>query len=123
MRVASGGQSNDHGVHTILRVLRGLRGEIRDQVSHVNARSFMGCVRFVVCVAANPVLAQSAQANQPRADADNGRRVYMKTGCYQCHGREGQGSPATGPRLGPNPSPFTAFAAWVRQPKGDMPPY
>jgi ubiquinol-cytochrome c reductase cytochrome c subunit len=84
---------------------------------------FVGLMGFVVSVAANPVLAQSAQANQPKADADNGRRVYMKTGCYQCHGREGQGSPATGPRLGPNPSPFAAFAAWVRQPRGDMPPY
>lgn len=47
----------------------------------------------------------------------------MKTGCYQCHGREAQGSPATGPRLGPSPSPYATFAAWVRRPPGEMPPY
>ena len=68
--------------------------------------------------------ANLAARQEPSKDSiENGRRAYVRTGCYQCHGREGQGSPATGPRLGPNPSPFPAFEAWVRQPKGEMPPY
>lgn len=86
----------------------------------------MGFVRFVVfvvAVAGEPVLAQGVKPDPPNGNVDSGRRVYMKTGCYQCHGREGQGSPATGPRLGPNPSPFPAFTGWVRQPRGEMPPY
>ena len=47
----------------------------------------------------------------------------MKNGCYACHGREGQGSPTTGPRLGPNPVPLATFTAYVRAPRGQMPPY
>jgi ubiquinol-cytochrome c reductase cytochrome c subunit len=73
------------------------------------------------------VLASSATAGAqnraPKPDIENGRRAYMKTGCYQCHGREGQGSPTTGPRLGPPSSAFAAFEAWVRRPRGEMPPY
>ena len=41
----------------------------------------------------------------------------------ECHGREGQGSAYTGPRLGPNPLPFAAFSKYVRSPKGEMPPF
>lgn len=52
-----------------------------------------------------------------------GKRVYVKYGCYECHGREAQGSPATGPRLGPDPFPYEAFSHYVRSPAGAMPPY
>jgi len=34
------------------------------------------------------------------ADAARGKILFtQKYGCYECHGTEGQGSPATGPRL------------------------
>jgi ubiquinol-cytochrome c reductase cytochrome c subunit len=47
----------------------------------------------------------------------------MKTGCYQCHGNEGQGGVA-GPRLAPAPMlAFRAFVTYVRAPRGEMPPY
>jgi mono/diheme cytochrome c family protein len=59
----------------------------------------------------------------PKGNAENGRHVYLRTGCYQCHGREGQGSPTTGPRLGPSTSPWRPFEQYVRRPRGDMPPY
>jgi mono/diheme cytochrome c family protein len=61
--------------------------------------------------------------DDPNRAVENGRRVYLRTGCYQCHGRESQGSPTTGPRLGPPASAFAAFEAWVRRPRGEMPPY
>lgn len=68
-----------------------------------------------------------AQASNPAStqvgDAKNGRKVYTRYGCYECHGREGQGSSVSGPRLGPNPVQFTTFVRYVRQPVGDMPPY
>jgi ubiquinol-cytochrome c reductase cytochrome c subunit len=67
--------------------------------------------------------AAAGQDREPKPNIENGRRAYMRTGCYQCHGREGQGSPTTGPRLGPPSSPFAAFEAWVRRPRGEMPPY
>ena len=56
-------------------------------------------------------------------NAANGRRVYTSYGCYQCHGREAQGSSITGPRLGPRPIAFAAFERYVRRPSGQMPPY
>jgi mono/diheme cytochrome c family protein len=65
----------------------------------------------------------SAQSTSAAGNADAGRETYMKKGCYACHGRDGQGSPTTGPRLGPNPSALSAFTRYVRVPRGTMPPY
>jgi mono/diheme cytochrome c family protein len=56
-------------------------------------------------------------------NAENGKLIFNKYGCYQCHGREAQGSVAYGPRLGPNPIPFEVFASYVRKPMREMPPY
>jgi mono/diheme cytochrome c family protein len=72
------------------------------------------------------IAAARIEAGQPAAPAGNaetGREVYTKKGCYACHGREGQGSPTTGPRLGPNPTPLLTFTRYVRAPRGQMPPY
>ena len=57
-----------------------------------------------------------------RSDVERGKQIYMKVGCYQCHGREAQGA-STGPRLGPDPLPLAQFARYVRTPRNDMPPY
>jgi mono/diheme cytochrome c family protein len=69
----------------------------------------------------------AAQASKPAeasaGNAENGKRIYTKYGCYECHGREGQGSTMTGPRLGPDPIPFEVFASYVRRPMLEMPPY
>lgn len=72
--------------------------------------------------AQTPAAAPKA-ATAPTGNAQNGKRVYTRYGCYECHGREGQGSTATGPRLGPRPMPFEAFVSYVRHPAGEMPPY
>jgi ubiquinol-cytochrome c reductase cytochrome c subunit len=66
---------------------------------------------------------QATTAAKPTLNIDNGRQTYVKKGCYACHGREGQGSPTTGPRLGPNPLPLAGFTRYVRTPRGQMPPY
>jgi ubiquinol-cytochrome c reductase cytochrome c subunit len=55
-------------------------------------------------------------------DADNGKKLYTTVGCYECHGRVGQGGGA-GPRLAPRPVPLQALIAYVRHPSGAMPPY
>jgi mono/diheme cytochrome c family protein len=64
----------------------------------------------------------SKPATKPSGNAENGRRLFTKYGCYECHGHEGQGSSA-GPRVGPNPVPFEVFTLYVRKPTGEMPPY
>lgn len=59
----------------------------------------------------------------PSENAGNGKKIYVSYGCYQCHGYEGQGGGA-GARLAPRPPLlFPAFAAYVRLPSGQMPPY
>lgn len=55
------------------------------------------------------------------ADAAKGRAAFVRHGCYQCHGFEGQGG--VGKTLAPNPMPFPAFSIFVRNTSGAMPPY
>jgi mono/diheme cytochrome c family protein len=64
-----------------------------------------------------------AKVGVPAGDAKNGRAIYTSVGCYECHGREAQGGTGTGPRLGPAPLPYQAFAYQVRSPRDQMPPY
>ena len=49
------------------------------------------------------------------------RKLFVRYGCYQCHGYEGQGGEAL--RIAPSPYPFEAFAAKVRKPANEMPAY
>jgi len=59
----------------------------------------------------------------PAGNAQNGKKLYISYGCFECHGRQGQGTSVGGPRLGPNPISFPAFSKYVRQPSGQMPPF
>jgi ubiquinol-cytochrome c reductase cytochrome c subunit len=61
--------------------------------------------------------------NTTPAGVENGKRLYTNDGCYQCHGRAGQGALSSGPRIGPNPPALGFFVAYVRHPSGQMPPY
>jgi mono/diheme cytochrome c family protein len=66
-------------------------------------------------------LAQDA----PPGDAGNGKRVYLATGCFTCHGRAGQGGAYNGPApvLAKTAMPFEGFKMQVRNPSNDMPAY
>jgi ubiquinol-cytochrome c reductase cytochrome c subunit len=56
----------------------------------------------------------AAQNSPPAAgNAQNGKTVFMKAGCYACHGTVGQGG--AGARIAPNPLPVAAFTAYVRK--------
>ena len=82
---------------------------------------------FVILGATRVRAKTPAQSSKPAAEstanAQNGRKLFVKYGCYECHGYEAQGSIATGPRLGPDPLPLEALKAYVRKPAGEMPPY
>jgi ubiquinol-cytochrome c reductase cytochrome c subunit len=54
-------------------------------------------------------------------DAAKGKELFLKNGCYECHGTVGQGG--TGPKLAPKPLPAAGLTAYVRNPAGGMPPY
>ena len=74
-------------------------------------------MRFAILIG----LAATAWGEAP--DAENGRHLFARYGCYRCHQLEAQGAAATGPRLGPRPIPFANFTKYVRRPTGQMPPY
>jgi len=66
---------------------------------------------------------QSSEA-PPAGNAQNGKKLFMSDGCYECHGREGQGAAQTGAaRIGPPQLSFDGFQSYVRAPKNQMPPY
>ena len=66
-----------------------------------------------------------AQAQDAAGDAANGKQLYMKDGCFSCHGTVGQGGGgrAGGLRLAQMAMPFTAFLDQLRHPSNEMPPY
>ena len=65
-------------------------------------------------------------AKQPNANSEQvakGRLLFVKYGCYECHGLEAQGGGSAGPRIGPDPIPLAALIGYVRAPAREMPPY
>ena len=76
--------------------------------------------------AGQPQVAPGAGA-RPAGNAATGKQLYKSTGCFLCHGYEGQGSVSVfantaGRRLAPSPMPFRGFVRFVRAPR-EMPPY
>jgi mono/diheme cytochrome c family protein len=76
----------------------------------------------VLCAGGNGVArAQDA----PPGDAAEGKRLYLATGCFTCHGRSGQGGALNGPApiLAKTAMPFDGFMGQLRQPINEMPAY
>jgi len=81
-------------------------------------------IAMMVLLGSVPSRAQESKgANAPAGSVENGKLLFMRDGCYQCHGREGQGSNMSGPRIAPNPPPLEVILGYVRKPTGEMPPY
>jgi ubiquinol-cytochrome c reductase cytochrome c subunit len=69
-------------------------------------------------------LSRAANAEAPMAqDAVRGSELFVRIGCYQCHGYVGQGGSGTGPRLAPSPIAFDRFTRAVWDPIDLMPRY
>jgi mono/diheme cytochrome c family protein len=70
-----------------------------------------------------PLLSAALLAQTKAGDAANGKRIFMRNGCYQCHGTVGQGGLA-GARLAQTKLTLAGFTAYVRNPRpGNMPPF
>ena len=85
-----------------------------------------GFVIFLAVVAAPAGVGLTARAQSAGSgDTANGQRVYLADGCFECHGRAGQG----GAFLGPAPAlarvemPAESFVAFLRDAPNDMPTY
>jgi mono/diheme cytochrome c family protein len=80
--------------------------------------------RFAAAIGLGVALLIANQAAHADS-AERGKIAFLKHGCWQCHGLEGQGSIATsnGAVLAPDPLPFEAFASFVRSTNRSMPAY
>lgn len=68
------------------------------------------------------LLAALVRAQDSAGGPEAGKRLYMKNGCYQCHGTVGQGTIA-GARIGPPPLSVQGVIRYVRRPAGQMPAF
>jgi mono/diheme cytochrome c family protein len=64
----------------------------------------------------------SAQNRAAGGDVTNGKVLFTKIGCYQCHGYAGQGGRA-GARIVPTVLKAQDLIRYVRRPPGEMPAY
>ena len=84
-----------------------------------------GVLIFAAALFALPIArAQQSSDAPPAGNAENGKKLFMSDGCYECHGRQGQGAAQTGAaRIGPPQLSFEGFQSYVRKPAIQMPPY
>ncbi len=89
-------------------------------MSRINTLSVLEFAVLLGLVA-QPAVAQDAA----KGDAANGKKVYLADGCYECHGRVGEGGAMNGPApvVAQTKLPFDAFKSQLRNPVNDMPPY
>ena len=84
---------------------------------------------LIAAVVSAPILVASQNSAAPHGgNAQNGKKVFEKLGCFRCHGSAGEGMPQTGKEAGPPKiaSPHLSlqdFVRFVRAPKGQMPPF
>ena len=84
-------------------------------------------MRLSILLASTIVLSSAqlmaqAPSTTPAGDSENGKKLYVQHGCFQCHNYEAQGGSA-GPRLANRTRVWAAFSRYMRRPTGQMPPY
>ncbi len=98
----------------------GTKFRIAASIAGIFSLALAGFVFFVLPIAR----ARQASDTPPAGNPQNGKKLFMNDGCYECHGREGQGAAQTGgARIGPPQLSFDGFQSYVRAPKNQMPPY
>jgi mono/diheme cytochrome c family protein len=75
-----------------------------------------------IFASAHPARAQHA------GDAQNGKKVFEKLGCFACHGSAGEGMPSKDgqsgtPKIAATHLSLPEFVHFVREPRGQMPPF
>ena len=86
-------------------------------------KRWLGLVAILIVSVGGFAVSSPSQAAATAAqdDPERGHQLFVQIGCYQCHGFIGQGG--VGPRLAPNPMPFSAFSNTVYEPRDLMPRY
>ena len=83
----------------------------------------MRVVRSQVWLAALAAGLVLGLGSMPSSASEKGKLLFVKHGCWQCHGFQGQGGGVAGPALVPNVMPFEAMVNFVRNSSRAMPPY
>ena len=106
---------------------------LRDSVRRARASGLLAYLALTIAAAALILSGNSTRAGTtsptpqdekpPAGNTQNGKKLFISYGCFECHGRQAEGTSVGGPRLGPNPISFPAFSRYVRQPTGQMPPF
>ncbi|NEU98673.1 c-type cytochrome [Bradyrhizobium uaiense] len=67
----------------------------------------------------------SRAEDAPAGDLVNGKRLYLADGCFECHGRAGQGGRFNylTPALAQIALPVESFIAFLREAPNDMPSF
>ncbi len=75
--------------------------------------------------AAGGGIAARADDAPPAGDPANGKRLYLADGCFECHGRAGQGGRFNylTPALAQIALPVESFIAFLREAPNDMPSF
>ncbi len=76
-------------------------------------------MRTLILAILLPIALLAQQENA--GNAAKGKELYVKDGCYECHGYSGQGG--AGARIAPKVMSTAALIKYVRHPSGAMPPY
>jgi len=76
----------------------------------------------LILAAASLILTGVAPAQAPAGNADNGKRLFLRDGCWQCHGYAGQGG-RDGARIAATALNAPGLIRYVRRPAGAMPAF
>ena len=82
----------------------------------------MGQIRNDAASVALAVALSVSSGAAVAGDAAKGKATFVRAGCCECHGHQGQGGVA-GLKLAPDPLPYETLVAFVRSSSGPMPPY
>jgi mono/diheme cytochrome c family protein len=110
-----------HVMKGIERRAQAREGQMRKPLSLV-----VWCLLFLAALVFGLPGARAQQSSDasPAGNAENGKKLFLSDGCYECHGREGQGAAQTGAaRIGPPMLSYEGFQSYVRKPTNRMPPY
>ena len=76
-------------------------------------------ILIAILAAGTTMLAQQAAST---GNIENGKKLFLRDGCWECHGTVGQGG-RDGARLADTALTTAQFTRYVRRPTGAMPAY
>jgi len=77
---------------------------------------------FIAAALLLPTLAFAQASSAPAGNADNGKKLFLKDGCWESHGYSGQGG-RDGARIGATSLSLQGVIRYVRKPAGSMPAF